>query len=73
MDVGERIVTLNSNQIKNKKPRAYADGGGFALGRRAPTGRGGPSLKIRIEERSFCSKLFGEECERKLLRSQRYE
>jgi len=28
MDVGERIVTLNSNQIKNKKPGAYADGGG---------------------------------------------
>jgi hypothetical protein len=31
MDVGERIVALNSNQIKNKKPGAYADGGGSAL------------------------------------------
>jgi hypothetical protein len=24
---GERIVVLNSNQIKNQKPGAYADGG----------------------------------------------
>jgi hypothetical protein len=31
MHVGDRTVALNSNQIKNKKAGAYADGGGLCL------------------------------------------